>query len=73
MPMAIFAFIDLVASAGCYLTSPILYNVHNELALPLWVAFVFCSVSLICAFVALAITYYGETHGMVRVRAAVDV
>ncbi len=65
--MAIFAFGALVASAACYLTSPILYNVHHQLALPLWVAFVFCSVSFLCAIAVLTITYYGETHGMVRV------
>lgn len=67
MPMSIVAVISLVASASCYMLTPVLYNAGNGLGLPMWVSFAFCAFAMVCGFVAAGLTVYGENHGLVAV------
>jgi hypothetical protein len=49
------------------MTTPILYNIHHQLGVPLWVAFGWVCFAVIAAFIAAAFTAYAETHGILRV------
>lgn len=65
-PMAVVTLGDLLASALSYLATPFLYNVNNQLALPLWVGFLFCSLGFICGLLAGVVTKYGESKGVIK-------
>ena len=65
--MAVLGLLALLSSATCYLTTPIMYNVHGTLSLPLWIAFLFCAFATLCAYSTVALTRYGEVHGLINV------
>jgi hypothetical protein len=66
-PLALNTISGLVASACCYMITPILYNINHQLAVPLWIAFLFVCFSVLSAFIAAAFTSYAETHGILQV------
>ena len=67
MPVAIVTVVGLLASAFCYMTTPMLYNIHKTLAIPLWAAFSYCSLAMLCGVAVAIITKLGETRGWVPV------
>ncbi len=66
-PMALVTIASLLSSSACYLLTPIIYNINHELALPMWLAFLFCVVAFGCGLLVRYLTIYGEEHGLVNV------
>ena len=66
-PMALVTIVSLIASTTSYMISPLLYNIGNKLSYPMWVAFIFGLIGLICGICASTITVYGETAGLINV------
>ncbi len=66
-PMAMVTIAGLLASASCYLLTPIIYNSTGSMAFPMWLALIFCAVAFGCCLAVRSITIYGESHGLINV------
>jgi len=66
-PMSIIEGFSLMSSVTCYLLMPMLYNIYNSLALPLWIGFVLCILGLSCSFYIYNLTTTAEDQGIIHV------
>lgn len=66
-PMAMVNIVSLLASAVTYLSTPVIYNMTQQLAYPMWTTFAFCFFALVCGMMAGAVTIYGEKHALISV------
>jgi hypothetical protein len=66
-PMSIIEVFSLMSSVICYMLMPMLYNIYNSLALPLWLGFVLCLLGLGCSFYIYNLTIVAEEQGVIHV------
>ena len=68
LAIGLIPFCGLIASAANFATSPMLYNVGKSLALPAWVASIYCAATVVGGMIAVIITNYAEGKRYVPVK-----